>query len=134
MSKIPHLASEISHVAGLDSAHTRTAEAHEHAPIDVHESHDWIGFPNEESVRWMECSACAIRDYYPGAATACGALGAPPGKGRVEAPSTLAEACDRLRRDLDEFAAWWRGRGLGDLLPSGNEWRAEFLEWSKSRK
>ena len=137
MNKIPTVASEISHVSGLDSAHTSPAHApSSDEPVSApHESHpDWQ-WPATHT-RWLECPACGIRDYYPGAAQPCQALPAPVrGKRAAEPARTLTEALERFRADLDAFAAWWRSRpALGLERPSFDEWAAEFLEWRQGPK
>lgn len=132
MSKIPALASEISHVAGLDASHAAPAHAPDpENPVHTHESHaDWRHA--DTHTRWLECVACGVRDYYPGAAQPCGALVPLPGKRAPEPARTLSEALTRLRDDLDAFAAWWRARpSLGEARPSLDEWAAEFLEWRR---
>ncbi len=136
MSKVPALAIQISHHAGLDSAHTPTATADETGAVaEPHESHDWQPYPADSArPRWVECASCGMRDYYPGAAEPCQAVPSVPGRrrARVERPATLGEALTCLARDLDEFAAWWRARPeLGDMRPSTDEWAAEFTEWRK---
>ena len=136
MNKPPALALEISHVAGLDSAHTAPAHAPSpDEPVHTHESHPewrWPAGPGAHT-RWLECTACGIRDYYPGAGSPCAALPAPPrGKRLPETPRTLAEALERLRADLGAFGAWWRARpSLGFERPSMNDWTAEYLEWRR---
>ena len=138
MSKTPALASEISHVAGLDSAHSEPAHAPDPGePVDCHESHpewQWPADPHAHT-RWMECTACGVRDYYAGAAAPCAALAAGPKRKATEPARTLAEALERLRADLDAFGAWWRARpALGDSRPSLEEWAAEFLIWRTGPK
>lgn len=130
MSKAPALATEISHVVGLDSTHTPAPERSPDDPVDTHESHpdwQWPTDPHPHT-RWLECVACGIRDYYPGAASPCAVREGAAAK----APVTLASALARLRLDIEAFEAWWRARpSLGSERPTLEEWRAEYLEWAK---
>jgi hypothetical protein len=98
------------------------------APVDVHDSHDWILLP-----RWNECKRCRVRDYWPGAAEACPNTGKKPGKKDPEiVPVSLSAALTILSRDVIAFGVWWLGRDLGDLRPTIEEWAAEFFEWRRA--
>lgn len=128
-------ASEISHVAGLDSAHTSPAHAPStDEPVHTHETHPewaWPVAPHAHT-RWLECTACGVRDYYPGAAAPCAALPSPRARRPQEPARSLREALDHLRDDLAAFGAWWAARpSLGFERPSLDEWAAEFLEWRR---
>lgn len=126
------IAQEISHRVGLDSAHTASPAPDVDCPRgDAHESHEWVIGP---AARWLECDRCAVRDYYPGAASPCANAGATAARGRPGTIWTTMGAINALRLDLYAFFAWWRGRpDLGDARPSLDEWAAEFLEWRTGR-
>lgn len=103
------------------------------APVDrPHDTHEWVGVGLD---RWLQCQTCGTRDHWPAARLAC--VKVPREKGRpTEAPSSIGKAVRLLYLDLDAFAVWWLARiaTLGEVRPTLNEWRAEFVEWSKAPK
>lgn len=88
----------------------------------LHKSHDW----KLAGGRWMACSRCETRGYWPGASRPCKL------KKVDRAIISHREAHKLLKKDLTAFFEWWLARGEPSELPSLDEWAANYFEWRKS--
>lgn len=116
------LGSAVSLAAGLDKPGHVAFNADPDAPLDPHESHEWV-----QHDRWAECATCGMRDYYPGASVECIGPAKPS-----ETSISLSEAIALLAIDLERFREWWQVKGHEKERPTLAEWAAEWYEWRRA--